>query len=127
MKLGKEIYSMPIIITEKRRAANRANAQNSTGPRTPEGKAASSKNAVRHGFCTNFVTIAEDYDDYEEIRVDYYTRFGPRDRPETDQVDRMAHCTWLAKTLLDHAERNAQHPNGRNGPKPQHYLRNHRK
>jgi hypothetical protein len=32
-------------------AANQANAQRSTGPRTEEGKSKSSKNAIRHGFC----------------------------------------------------------------------------
>ncbi len=36
-------------ITEKQRAANRANAQHSTGPRSPEGKAIVSQNAVKHG------------------------------------------------------------------------------
>src|SRR6266851_1680995 len=31
-------------------AANRSNARRSTGPRTPRGKAASSRNACKHGF-----------------------------------------------------------------------------
>src|SRR5579863_4918418 len=32
-------------------AANRANAQHSTGPRTDEGKLRASQNALRHGLC----------------------------------------------------------------------------
>jgi len=36
--------------TESQIAANRLNSQLSTGPRTPEGKAASSANSTRHGF-----------------------------------------------------------------------------
>src|SRR5262249_50505137 len=35
--------------TERQIAANRRNALKSTGPRTPEGKARSSRNAVKHG------------------------------------------------------------------------------
>ena len=36
--------------TEAKRAANRANAQKSTGPRSSEGKARASQNARRHGL-----------------------------------------------------------------------------
>ena len=39
-------------LSEKRLAANRANAKKSTGPRTPEGKKRSSKNALKHGICS---------------------------------------------------------------------------
>jgi len=37
-------------ISEKQLTANRANAESSTGPRTEEGKAVSSKNAITHGL-----------------------------------------------------------------------------
>jgi hypothetical protein len=38
------------LATEKQIAANRANAQRSTGPRTAAGKLKSSRNAYRHGL-----------------------------------------------------------------------------
>ncbi|MCU0916183.1 MAG: hypothetical protein MUC88_16715, partial [Planctomycetes bacterium] len=50
-------------------AANRANAQKSTGPRTPEGKAKISWNAVKHGLLAREGIIrgedAEEYIDHE--------------------------------------------------------------
>ena len=42
--------SPPDTVSDRKREANRQNAQHSTGPRTPEGKAASSQNAVKHGI-----------------------------------------------------------------------------
>jgi hypothetical protein len=43
--------------TEKQIAANRANAQESTGPRTAVGKAASSANALKSGIYAKFLLI----------------------------------------------------------------------
>src|SRR6202011_1327388 len=40
-----------------RLAANRANALRSTGPRTPEGKSASSRNALKHGAHATDATL----------------------------------------------------------------------
>lgn len=40
--------------TEKQIAANRANAQKSTGPKTAAGKLKSSRNAYRHGLSCQF-------------------------------------------------------------------------
>jgi hypothetical protein len=40
-------------------ASNRANARRSTGPRTPAGRARSSRNAVRHGLSISVVTDPE--------------------------------------------------------------------
>jgi hypothetical protein len=37
-------------LSEKQLLANRRNADSSTGPRTPEGKAAVSRNALAHGL-----------------------------------------------------------------------------
>jgi len=47
--------------TDKQIEANRANAQNSTGPNTPEGKKRARMNALRHGL-TGQVTLMPDED-----------------------------------------------------------------
>jgi hypothetical protein len=46
--------------------ANRRNAQNSTGPRTPEGKTTVGQNALRHGLCGGIPTM---YDESYENEV----------------------------------------------------------
>ncbi len=49
-------------------AANHSNAQLSTGPKTPEGKKASSMNALRHGLAARELVIRpEDRPAFEEL------------------------------------------------------------
>ncbi|MBV9266811.1 MAG: hypothetical protein JO061_11645 [Acidobacteriaceae bacterium] len=77
--------------------ANRANAQKSTGPRTPEGRDASSQNNLRHGFCGKFRLF-----DYEDPSKYFALLAGLRDehKPSTPTedalVERMAQHLWLA-------------------------------
>ena len=56
---------MPAPSSEARRLANQRNAQKSTGPKTPEGKARSRVNAVKHGLTG--AGIALPVEDKEEI------------------------------------------------------------
>ena len=51
--------------TQKQINANRQNAQKSTGPKTYEGKAAVSQNAVKHGIFSQSVIKGENEADYE--------------------------------------------------------------
>src|SRR5258706_12572982 len=41
------------MVSEQKLAANRRNAQKSTGPRTLSGKAIASRNAIKHGLCSS--------------------------------------------------------------------------
>ena len=52
--------------TEAQTIANRRNSQKSTGPRTPQGKAVVSKNAVKHGlFASENVIKGENQEDFD--------------------------------------------------------------
>ena len=46
--------------SDKQRKANRENARKSTGPRTPEGKAVTRLNAVKHGLLSQEVLLPEE-------------------------------------------------------------------
>ncbi|MCD6393260.1 MAG: hypothetical protein J7M40_07105 [Planctomycetes bacterium] len=57
------------MISEKQLEANRKNALHSTGPRTAEGKAVVSGNAIRHGFRSQRIVIdGECADEYNDFR-----------------------------------------------------------
>ena len=61
--------------------ANRQNAARSTGPKTPEGKAASSRNATRHGLTGVFHVLPhEDPAEFEQLAAAVRDEFRPRNR-----------------------------------------------
>jgi hypothetical protein len=81
-------------------AANRANAQHSTGPRTPEGKTASSMNALKHGAgAASPVIPGEDPAEYERIAADYRRDYNPQGAVEEFQVDTMIRADWQRRRL----------------------------
>ena len=53
----KVVLSMRRPISERKLQANRANAKRSTGPRTEAGKAASRKNALKHGILSRSIDV----------------------------------------------------------------------
>lgn len=70
--------------------ANRQNAARSTGPKSPEGKAASSRNATRHGLTGVFHVLPhEDPAEFEPIAAAVRHEFRPRTDSENFQVDLM--------------------------------------
>lgn len=76
--------------------ANRQNALSSTGPNTPEGKAASSKNATRHGLSSAFTVLAhEDQDDFNELIEDVIDEHKPVTQHQVFLVEQLAKTWWL--------------------------------
>ena len=64
------------------------------GPKTPEGKARSSRNAVVHGFtATQFTFLAhEEYAELDEIIDRYMQDFQPTSQIAIDLVNELASC-----------------------------------
>src|SRR3984885_7393173 len=90
-------------VSERKAAANRANAQRSTGPRTPEGKQRSSLNALRHGILAKAAFNAtlegeERRADFDELVAGLAQEYQPRTMTEKMTVQQLAGCYWrLAK------------------------------
>ncbi len=81
--------------TEKQIAANRMNALKSTGPKTEEGKARASFNAIRHGLRAD--TLALPYEDPAEVQefVDgILAAVAPRDAIEAELAAEIATLSW---------------------------------
>lgn len=78
-----------------RTQANRLNAQKSTGPSTPQGKAASSRNATRHGlFCKHLLLEGESAQELAEMKDGLLRRLNPRDHMELRVCDQIIACHW---------------------------------
>jgi hypothetical protein len=81
--------------TLKQFEANRRNAQKSTGPKTPEGKAACSMNALRHGLRARSVMLpGENPDDFHQLCNDLESEWHPQSRTEQFYVEQMAVSQW---------------------------------
>ncbi|MEO5923568.1 MAG: hypothetical protein ABIR70_07055 [Bryobacteraceae bacterium] len=78
--------------SDKQLAANRANAQNSTGPRTPEGKSRAARNARKHAFAGAYFAIVklEDREAVDHLRADLITVFQPANSQELFALERIA-------------------------------------
>lgn len=74
---------------------NRKNALNSTGPKTLAGKAAVSKNAVKHGAYSEALTmLRESPESFATLRAGMVESFRPVGAMEENLVERMASLWW---------------------------------
>ena len=87
--------------TEKQIAANQANAQHSTGPKTENGKAASSHNNFRWGFCGAFTVLpSENQEEFDTLLIALRAEHQPATVTETILVEKMAQHHWLSRRAL---------------------------
>jgi flagellar biosynthesis GTPase FlhF len=101
MMIDTETTAASDSISERRLAANRANAQLSTGPRTSEGKAVSSLNAVKTGLCGRAVLFAseEEAHAYREHRERFLAYWTPANIEEHALVQSLADTQWRLESI----------------------------
>ena len=81
--------------TEAQLEANRANAQRSTGPRTPEGKAIVARNAVKHGLLGEQIIVeGEDRARFARHRDAMLQALVPVEEVEVTLAERLIGLSW---------------------------------
>src|ERR1044071_8035184 len=86
--------------TEKQAAANRRNAQRSTGPRTDRGKARAAMNNIKHGaYAQSEIIPGEDLAEREALAEAYMERFAPETIDQLHLVQVLIRLDWKAPRL----------------------------
>ena len=85
--------------TQKQIAANRLNSKKATGPRTPRGKAISSRNAWKTGEYSKSPVVAEEVE-LQVLTAEYNDRFAPATLEERFLVSRLVRSEWLSRRFM---------------------------
>jgi hypothetical protein len=84
--------------TEAQIQANRRNCQKSTGPRTPQGKAIVSQNAVKHGLLARQAVISsENQADFDLHQKRILSELAPASPMESILAERIVILSWRLK------------------------------
>jgi len=84
-----------------RSEASRENGAKSKGPVTPEGKARSSRNAIKHGLSSEHAILNhEDRPAFEAMRQSYLERHQPADQHEADLIETMVAARWRLNRMV---------------------------
>jgi hypothetical protein len=88
------------LASEKQLQANRANAKNSTGPKTLAGKARSRLNSRRHGLTAKMlIIVGENADDFDQLRAELLEEHEPQSALECELVERLVGILWRLRRV----------------------------
>jgi hypothetical protein len=86
--------------TEAQINANRLNAQKSTGPTSPEGKAKSALNALKSGIdALSHIICGEDPAELETLTEQFLQHYQPADPVQLSLVDTLISAEWIQRRL----------------------------
>ena len=88
-------------VSDRKLAANQANAAKSTGPKTERGKENSSRNAIKHGLLSNSIVLegGESKERFAAILNSFMAEFRPETPNEEVFVEKMAVSHWRLRRL----------------------------
>jgi hypothetical protein len=80
----------------------RINGAKLKGPKTPEGRGRSSRNAIRHGLTARYTIVLENenLEEFHQMLADYRLAHQPATAVESDLVDQMVINRWRMRRLL---------------------------
>ena len=85
-----------MLISDKQQEANRQNAQQSTGPKITEGKAAVRLNALKYGLrARDLLIFDENPEEYQQLWADLEAEWQPQNRTERLHLEQMSSSQWL--------------------------------
>ena len=88
------------MISAAQAAANAANAQLSTGPRTEPGKARSSQNARKHGLTAReLVVLPGEREDFDSLRDELLAELCPQGVIEMLTFNQLLHAAWNLRRI----------------------------
>jgi len=99
--------------TQKQIEANRSNAQHSSGPKSEQGRAIISQNALKHGvFSKQILLEGESKKEFEALKIEFHEQFHPRGFLEHLFCERALAAAWrlsrvtqMESMLINHATR----------------------
>jgi hypothetical protein len=95
------ILGTRLVSTQAQIAANKTNAQHSTGPKTDEGKSTVSQNNFRHGLAGKWILLPdEDPTEFKELFESLRNEHQPSTPTETLLVEQMAQHYWVSQRAL---------------------------
>jgi len=95
-----------MVISDEQHQANLKNAQQSSGPKTPEGKAAIRFNALTYGLRTRATILKrENPDDYSQLWDELEADWQPQNRTERCYLETMVTSQWLLKRVAESESR----------------------
>jgi hypothetical protein len=98
--------------TQHQIEANRLNAQLSTGPRTAEGKQASSQNARTHGFTSTILLVAPDQQPFfDRLETRLRETVNPTPGIEEELFRQLVTSAWQLRRLAGWEEELMDQPN----------------